>query len=292
MVTTREQEQDSAHAQTDVRVAVNVNLDAVLGTLHRDVQRITNLVAVGLQSPVVLDGESLAIRSEPIGFRFGNSSLWSSRDEARADYEDWVFGNGFRDVIESVGGFLEEVRQVVAIWSLGDRQAAGEQLTGKALHEEMTDAPKRFHRLGFPDKLNTLRNSFDVHVDPNLDDQVLSVNAARNCLVHRRGIVSERDLNGDGLLVVRWRRLAMFLQNEDGEYPVVFGDPLEKAASVVVQTQDASKKFRLGERVVFTSTEFAEICWSMFLYSFAWGEALNNFGLQRGYISVPVVNIE
>ena len=288
MAITPESDQPVISAQ----IHVNVSLDALLGALHRDIQRVTNLVAVGMQSPVTLDGDSLAIRSEPISFRFGNSPPWESSDDACSDYQDWIFGNGLRDVIEAVGAFLEEIRQVLAIWSLGDRQTTGEQLTGATWNEDMLVAAKRFHRLGFPDKLENLRSSFHAHVDSVLDEHVLSVNAARNCLVHRRGIVSERDLNRDGALVIKWRRLAMILQDEDGEHPLVLGKRLEKASTLLVKTESRTREFGIGERVVFTSTEFIEICWSMFLYSFAWGEALNKFGLQRGYISAPLVGAE
>lgn len=268
-------------------VHVNVNLDGLLGSLHRDIQRVTNLVAVGIQSPVVLDEESLAIRSDPVSFRFGNAPPWASRDDARSDYQDWVYGNGLRDVLESVGIFLEEIRQVFALWSLGDRQRAGEQLTGNIWNTELEDAARRFHRLGLPDKVDLLRSRFGSDVDPVLNQHVLSANNARNCLVHRRGLVSERDLNRENALFVSWRRLSVILQDEDGERPLILGETLERDSTVVAKVEDTVKQFGLGERVVFTATEFAEICWSLYLYSFQWGEALNQSGLKRGYIAAP-----
>lgn len=279
-----------AEQPTQAHVQVNVSLDGLLGLLHRDIQRVTNLVAVGIQSPVALDEESLAIRSDPISFRFGNAPPWASNDDARSDYQDWVYGNGLRDVLESVGSFLEEVRHILALWSLGDRQSAGEQLTGTIWNAEIQDAAKRFHRLGFPDKIDMLRTEFHTHVDAALNEHVLSANVARNCLVHRRGIVSERDLNRGNALVVSWRRMAVVLQDEDGEHPLVFGNPLEKESAVIMKVEDTAKEFGLGERVIFTATEFAEICWSMFLYSFAWGETLNKSGLTRGHIAAPAVS--
>ncbi|MDI4635852.1 hypothetical protein J7U46_22490 [Pelomonas sp. V22] len=274
-------------ASEQTEVLVNVNMDAVLGTLHRDIQRITNLVAVGIQSPVTLDDDALAIRSESMQYRFGNARPWNSSNQARADYEDWVYGNGFRDAIESVGTFLESVRQVLALWSLGDREKKGEALTGASWIQEMDFAAKKFHRLGFPDKLEALLRSFDASVDAALNEHVLSVTVARNCLVHRRGIVSERDLTCGDALVVSWRRMAVVLRTEDGEFPLVLGRALEKEAQVLFKVEEQSKAFNLGERVVFTGAEFVEVCWSMFLYSHAWGEALNKIGLERGYLSAP-----
>jgi len=277
---------------TDERteLVVNVNLDALLGSLQREIQRVTNLVAVGLQSPVALDAAALAIRTDSIDYRFGSVQLWNSDNDARADYENWVYGNGLRDVIESVSTFLESVREVLALWALGDRQKSGESLTGATWVAEMQDAAKRFHRLGFPDKVEALRVAFDTSVDAVLNEHVLSVNVARNCLVHRRGVVSERDLNRDNALVVAWRRIAVILQDEDGEHQLVLGKTLEKEARVVLRIEDSSKEFKLGERVVFTGVEFAEVCWSMFAYSAAWGEVLNRSGADRGFIDRSVAS--
>ncbi len=60
---------------------------------------------------------------------------------------------------------------------------------------------------------------------------------------------------------------------------------LEKETALVLQKQDRSKTFKLGERVSFSATEFVEICWSLFVYSMAWGEKLSEIGLQLGFIS-------
>lgn len=115
----------------EARVHVNVNLDGLLGSLHRDVQRATNLVAVGIQSPVVLDEESLAIRSDPISFRFGNSPPWASSDDARSDYQDWVYGNGLRDVLEGVG--------IRSLRALGDTLASMSTMRSNSLSRLKSD---------------------------------------------------------------------------------------------------------------------------------------------------------
>lgn len=81
--------------------------------------------------------------------------------------------------------------------------------------------------------------------------------------------------------------MAVVLRDEDGEHPLVVGKTFEKDSTIVTTVEDTTKEFGLGERVIFTATEFAEICWSMYLYSFSWGEALNRSGLKRGYIAAP-----
>ncbi|HCB51430.1 TPA: hypothetical protein DEP21_02535 [Patescibacteria group bacterium] len=45
--------------------------------------------------------------------------------------------------------------------------------------------------------------------------QILSINKGRNCLVHRNGIVSEKDINNkeEDVLKIEWIRLGFFYEN-------------------------------------------------------------------------------
>ncbi|MDP3672921.1 MAG: hypothetical protein Q8R69_24935 [Telluria sp.] len=273
--------QDPLSKRADVHI--QVNLDSLAGELQRSVQRITYLVAAGLQSPVDVDPDKLLIESQGVRLQFIQGYAWSET-QAKPAYEDWVLGNGFRDAIEAVSTFLESVRQVLAIWRLGKRQSMGEQLTGGLWNEQFGDAARRFHRLGFPDKIAMLETEFSAKLDPALQQQILSANVARNCLVHRGGIVSERDLNTETALEIGWTRMALMLEDEDGQKELVIGRVIEKASSLLLQHQRRSKTFKLGERISFTTTEFVEICWTLFIYSLAWSQKLSEQGLQLGFV--------
>jgi hypothetical protein len=54
-------------------------------------------------------------------------------------------------------------------------------------------------------------------------DCVRTVNAARNCLVHRQRVVGPEDIGSEGNLAVRWRRWEPFVQTPTGDFPLVPG---------------------------------------------------------------------
>ena len=93
-----------------------------------------------------------------------------------------------------------------------------------------------------PDKLAHLKTEHGMAVDSVLERQLLSINNARNCLVHRRGIISQRDLNSDDTMRVEWRKLHIFLQNQDGEHDLVIGQIVEKESAICLRVKDEQKR--------------------------------------------------
>ena len=64
-------------------------------------------------------------------------------------------------------------------------------------------------------------------------------------------------------MVVEWRKLHLFLQNDDGEHDLVVGQVVEKDSMVCLRVTDEQREFSLGERVAFTTQEFADVTWGL-----------------------------
>lgn len=262
---------------------VTVNLDALLGELQRSLQLTINLVAVALQSNLA-DGEEVRFPRGVISATFDSTQTWSTK-EANERHKSWALTNGLRDVIEGVSAFLESAHQVLSVWALLERQNGGERLRMSEWEEEMEDGGKAFHRLGFPDKIAHIGAKHGVLADSTLAEQVLKINAARNCLVHRGGVVTDRDKNSDAGLTVAWRRLRIFLKDEDGERDLVIGEVTAKESMVCMQAVDHSKSFALGSRVTFTAQEFSDITWGLFSFGSDLVRRISAVGVSKGFVS-------
>jgi hypothetical protein len=134
-----------------------------------------------------------------------------------------------------------------------------------------------------PDKIQHLQDTYSLALDPDLVRHLQSINAARNCLVHRRGLVQEQDLNEDGALRVSWRRLAPVITGAAGErefYPGILVVPGE---SVGVSNRDVSKSFPLGTAIAFSVQEFADVCWSLFLFGDSTTKRVEDWARAHGY---------
>jgi hypothetical protein len=224
--------------------------------------------------------------SSGISTTFDCNLQWTP-EEATRQHQIWTLSNGLRDAIEGVSYFLESSHRVLSVWSLAERQQSGVQLQFSDWRTAMKGTS--FHRLGFPDKLSHMQSEHGIALDKDLARQVVSVNAARNCLVHRRGIVEDRDLNDGDLLTVEWRKLRTLLVDEDGEHELVIGQRIEKESSVCIRVVDDKKSFKRGEQVAFTAQEFSDVTWGMFAFGSDVVRAIGAVGLSKGFVT-PVPN--
>ena len=199
-------------------------------------------------------------------------------------YLQWVLANGFRDSIESLSMFLESAHKMLSYWELGEKQKKGIQLTGSDWNRIVHKDPPKFNKLGFPDKLGHLKEAHSIIFDEILGSHVLSINKARNCFVHRGGIVTPKDLTSENSLSITYRRLAMSVQNKDGISDLRIGQILEKDSVVVVKNQDEEMKFNLGNRIELNTVEFSGIIWCLFLFGKGLVQKMENYGAQNGLI--------
>jgi hypothetical protein len=259
------------------------------GELQRSLQKAIYLVAAGLQTTDQVTSDLLRMPVSTISMTFDPGLKWST-EQAREQYSEWILSNGFRDIIESVSAFLESAHTVVSLWAISEQSEEGAKITGEDWNRAIVTGGQRFHRLGFPDKLAHLANEHQIPCDETLGSHVLSINAARNCLVHRSGIVTERDRSSEGGLLVQWRRMVFLVKNEDGEKELVLGEVVEKDSVIAMRPQDSSKMFPLGSRVQFSAQEFCDISWCLFLFGNSLVQKINDYGLKNGFVKAEATN--
>lgn len=263
---------------------VTINLDALRNELRVSLQRTISLVSAGLQSIEGIDADNLRLPTNSMTMMY-TSSLKFTPEEIKKEYCSWVLANGFRDSIECVGSFLESAHQVLSLWKLFGKQNEITQIKGADWNSIFVDGAKKFHRLGFPDKLEHIKCEHDIGMNARFVDQLLSINGARNCLVHRRGIVSDRDTTSDDKLEVKWTKLQLILQNEDGEKELVFGEIVDKESTVGIRSTDEKKTFNLGTAINFTAKEFSDVTWTFFLFGEDLVSTINAYGIKNGMVT-------
>lgn len=263
---------------------ITINLDALLGELQHALQYSIHLVSIALRSEVPSEPEKFCLPTDGIRTIFDSRLQWS-HEEAGQHFQTWALSNGLRDAIEGVSSFIESAHQVLSAWALVERQNGGTLLRHSDWATGMDGTA--FHRLGLPDKLTHIHREHNIDLDKDLQRHVLSVNAARNCLVHRRGIVSERDLNSQSqkTLTVEWRKLYAFLEDEDGEHELVIGQPTKKESWLCVKMLDGRKIFSLGDQIKFTTDEFADITWGLFAFGSDLVQKMNATGQSKGFLT-------
>jgi len=265
-------------------INITINLNALRGELQRALQRIIYLVAAGLQTKQYINGKQLELPTNSINMIFDSSLLWDDQ-KAQNEYMQWVLSNGFRDAIESLNSFLESTHRVLSFWKLAGIQKDGAEITGAHWNDIVVGGAQKFHSLGFPDKLEHIRNKHSIPYDESLSSHVLSINKARNCFVHRCGIVSGKDLNNGNSLQIKYRRMVFLVRNVDGEKELVIGEVVQKDSVIAVRNQDETKSFALGSKIELTVKEFTDITWCLFLFGDNLVQKVSAYGLQHGFVA-------
>lgn len=171
------------------QVEIQINLDGIPGRVQVRLQWLINMVAFGLQAADRFEPDRLALPETQLTMQLSSDKDAFDVAQVRRAFSIWVLANGLRAIMEEFSSSLEEARLVLAAWTLKSGDAAGAQWNQLMVGERL-----RFHRLGFPDKLVFLRTRYGVALPIDTEKDLISLNQARNCLVHREGIVSFQDL--------------------------------------------------------------------------------------------------
>jgi hypothetical protein len=260
------------------QVRLSINLSALQGTFFVQLQRLLDILAVSLAGLEQVDDVAYAGFS-PFFTLMPAQNERLTRLAAVAEAQRWYLCTVVRDAIECTHAFLEECRLVCAFFSLSAR---GTPITGADYHRIVGAEAQKFHSLGLPDKLKRLREDFSVSSE--LEAHVLSINTMRNCLVHRLGIVADRDVDANGELVILWRSIDLVAQSPDGIQEIVLDQEaiIEAGWIVIVRVTDKSKVFHKGERIELSYEEITHTFSSLMNFATTLGQSIEGYGKQIG----------
>lgn len=173
----------------------------------------------------------------------------------KTEFKTWIEGNGFRELVESFLSFLDRIHQAAYIM----------KKTGiKIKVSELQERQKNFEKQGLPNKLNLLATEFGIM--PKHPEYIKSLNRARNCLTHRRGIVGVEDLADVKICRINWLGADLFIQTSSGERHLI-EDCIKNKKSfpedtmVMMQMVERERQFDLRSQMTLSTRDLAEICW-------------------------------
>lgn len=246
---------------------IRVNLASISSRVAQVAKKASYMVAIGHHASENLNAKALETPPESF-FDFGHKEAPLTPEAIKPIWLNWLLVNAFRDVAEALAGTLEEVHQVLAMWRFKGTHNESAPVKLSDWNAEVVAKQERFHRAGLPEKLEKLEKDFGLTLDPTLLASITSINAVRNCLVHRNGVVGTKDADETGSLTLRWRTLKMQIR-EAGDQWKDFEMPYttKSEAELAVQAVDRTKLFALGQSIAISTTEFSAICWTHFLFA-------------------------
>jgi hypothetical protein len=262
------------------QISISINLAGITDRIQRHLKTSMSLVAIGLNATQGITAEDLHLPDVTTYQDFDSSNPWTI-EQASAAWQTWVLQNGFRDIAEAISGLLEEVQRVLTYWHLAKIQHS-RVLQGDDWNKMVVNRESKFHRFGLPEKIDFLKNKYGLNIDEALVQQVLSINAARNCLVHRDGVVSTQDARNGVQLNIEWSALAVFVVENDVEKEIELPYRVEAGGQVGIATRRRAKSIAVGQPITVTTMEFSQMCWTLFIFAQACAQTLETLGRAQG----------
>ncbi|MFN8383549.1 MAG: hypothetical protein U0V02_16510 [Anaerolineales bacterium] len=262
-------------------ISIKINLVGITDRMQRVLRDAMNIVAIGLNAKKDIAAETLAIPGVTMQHQFAASQSWSI-EEARDAWELWVIRNGFRDIAEELSSLLEEVQTVLAYWKIRLLQDS-KSLRGEDWNEIVVRRSQQFHRRTLPQKLEFLEQKYSFTLDLILIHQAMTINAARNCLTHRGGIVTQIDVDTSGKFVLEWSALVLLAKIDGQEKEINVPYYAKAGTEILVGIRGKSKSFEIGQMVSVNTEEFTQVCWTLFKLATSCAQRLEAYGKERAF---------
>jgi hypothetical protein len=193
-----------------------------------------------------------------ISFRFGGASL--NAEQRRTVHENWILAKAFQELLRSVRQGLEFAHVITELINT-KHTAASDRTVAEFLKPFEVKAQDR----RFSDLLSDVNKRLATTLD--FADSYTSLQAARNCLEHRAGIVGERDTRGENMFLISVPCIKIFYLCGGVEIELAKGDVVEPGdgkdhADILMKIETRKRTFKLGQRLTFTIGEFNQIAFA------------------------------
>lgn len=252
-----------------IDAGVRLQLRIAAAELSAAVNRSIHVVAFGLS---VSSAESSAGASVPGAQMQLKAGPRIPRHAVRADFKRWIVAGGLRDCVAALDTALEAARVEAFLWTRPgsvSRNTDGTlrlkaQVTPDEWNRRLVAGRRPFNRLTLPEKMLRLEREYGLR-RPAFSEDVLSINAARNCMTHRGGVVAAEDCDSNReYMTLSWRRLRMRPVGARREVKV--GVTLKEPTQLRLDYVRRARRLAVGKPVSVSASEYVEVATTFLFY--------------------------
>jgi hypothetical protein len=171
----------------------------------------------------------------------------------KMEFSFWITMNGFRELIETFSIFLENIFDVcISI------------LSTKCIVPKYEKTRKDFAKMGIEAKLSSIEKTFNIKIPYR--ECMPTINQARNCMAHRRGVLGVEDCI-NGKFELKWMRIVYFSRKTTGEVVIIElpisdeGILLNKGDELGYKFETKRVMFNIGDFLKLSPQDLSEICY-------------------------------
>jgi hypothetical protein len=221
---------------------LTLNANGVIGPLHKVLEECTNSILFGLQTMELVNEIPPDLRID-IALK-------------KEKYKAWLVKKGFEDLVKGIEYALREAYLYVSIFS-----KLSELKTVEDFNQALPEIRKQALKMHIPDMIEKI----ELHLAKpwSYKNQILSINKARTCLVHRGGLVTEKDINDETekALKLEWVKLKLFYE-KDGEEIEIIGETIidggTEGTQIKLRRENNTISFKQGNYIILDYKQFNE----------------------------------
>ncbi|WNV08310.1 hypothetical protein [Tardiphaga sp. 709] len=250
---------DDGRVMSDQKPKINleINQNRMAQIIGAAVVQSTEVVGLHFEALKTFD-LSQPPPSDATFYRFNTPNL--NADQRRQIHESWILAKAFQELLRAVRHALEEAHLLVALLTKAHTVRSSETLS-------VFLKPFQRKAAGLP--FWKLMEDVNECLVPKLDfaDSYKSLQAARNCLEHRAGVITNVETKGASSFELQTPRMKVFYLRGSTEVEIVIGEAIDSQddrseVDVFAKLQTRSRSIPLGERLSFNLAEFNEVAFA------------------------------
>lgn len=173
---------------------------------------------------------------------------------------NWVMAKAFEEFIYGLTKSFKEAYKYLRIYKLS--QEPKNSQPKEYYEDELKKIEKEIQDLPFPKFIEKIESIIEQTLP--LREEMISINQIRNCLIHRHGVVEEKDVKNSTTDELKLKYTSLvFWTNINGELKEITYE-LRKDGIKAHQISEVNKEkiFKLGDKVSIDITEFNDIAYT------------------------------
>lgn len=232
--------------------------DAVAHPVHRAAKIATELIL--LCDSAVDTADLSKPQPMPAGVMGFDLNTGMDDDARKEWYKNWLMARGVRELARGVREMLQEAYFYAHLLAQAEGMSSWGDFQGL-----LAELRKQANKLNFPDLLAAVNATLTEPL--HFEKEFLSLQAVRNCMEHRAGVVGPEDLrDGASELKLSLPRFMMFVVREGTEVELGPGSLVNAGEKVSMRRVVRERTYQLGDAINFKAEDLVEAAFGCYLF--------------------------
>lgn len=181
----------------------------------------------------------------------------------------WLFKKAFEEFIVGLTESIIEAHKFSKIYTLSNLTRQKSIFSKEEIDEKILQINTRPQKLPFPTLISEIENELNISIP--FKSEIISINQVRNCLVHRNGLVTNKDINDEvnGSLKLSFQELIAMAEKNGQLQDIKWKDKEDgfKTNKIGFEVRPKEINFKKGEQVILNQNIFNGVSYTCILFT-------------------------